>query len=130
MEIRVRLHPSLRAQLRKHSRSSDEFRSCLARLAAQVREIVTRHGPEITYAAVNPLPAPRDEGCAMSAFLTRHGPVLAEVDPIGTAVGEAVIRRKAATVRPWRAPKPATAAYNGQRRPPGSGTLRLAATRH
>lgn len=71
MEIRVRLHPSLRAQLRKHSRYSHDYRACLARFRAQVEEIVIRHGPEITYAAVNPLPAPLDEGCAMSAFLSR-----------------------------------------------------------
>ncbi len=130
MEIRVRLHPSLRAQLRKQSRSSHDYRSCLARLRAQVQEIVTRHGPEITCAAVNPLPAPLDEGCAMSAYLSRHGPVLADVDPLGTAVGEEVIRRKAATFRPWRAPKPAALAYNGQRRPLGPNTLRLVVTRH
>lgn len=41
-----------------------------------------------------------------------------------------MIRRKAVTFRPWRAPKPAAAADNGQRRPLGPNTLRLTVTRH
>ena len=132
MEIRVRLHPSLRAQLRKQSQTSSEYRTCLLRLTAQVREIVERHGPEIVYAAVNPLPAARDDGgCAMSASRSRHGPVVvADVDPLGTARGERVIRPIAPSGRVWRAPKPAGAVYNGQRRAVGPRTLRLMATRH
>jgi hypothetical protein len=115
MEIRVRLHPSLRAQLRKLSPSRHQYGDCLARIAAQVRRIVARHGPEITYAAVTPLAAPPDEaGCAMSVFRSRHGAAIADVDPIGTAIGEAVIVARPGARRLARGLKPAGGArHNG-----------------
>jgi hypothetical protein len=132
MEIRVRLHPLLRAQLRKHSESAHTYRACLARLTAQVRELVGRHGPEILYAAVNPLPAARDDGgCAMSASRSRHAPVvLADVDPLGTAViGETVMHPIVPAWRPsWRALKPAAPVFNGHRSS-GPATLRIGAKR-
>jgi len=106
MEIRVRLHPRLRAELRKLSKKPHEYRSCLARIAAEARRLVERHGDEIVHAAIDPFGAPLNgSACAVSAFRSRHGAVVIDVDPIGTALGDQVVVPKPFTVRVRRIAK-------------------------
>jgi hypothetical protein len=100
MELRVRLHPLLRLQLREICKTSHAYRACLARVAAQAMAVVARHGPEILCAAINPLRAPVDDnGCAVSAFHGHSGTVFVDLDPLGTALGEHVFRDRAARPR-------------------------------
>ena len=94
MRVSFRLHPVLRAHIRRVCGPRIAKRQLFKALVAETASLIRQYGTEITYAPIqhpNLLLDGTAIGCAMSIRSTEGGRILVELDPPGTATLDRIV---------------------------------------
>ena len=106
MDIVIRLHPSLAQDIEKNTADSGR----VSRLVEQAVRVVSKFGPDITYARIASKPAKAQNGQAggpgadhaMSARRVNRNCIVVEIDAADTAVTSRVVVPGEPAVKPVR----------------------------